>query len=188
MKLLPQKFYKRDTLTVAKELLGCIIVKEDFETGFVQAGKIVETEAYTQDDPSCHAYRGKTKRSITLFKDPGLSYVYFTYGMYHCINIVTEPFDTAGAVLIRALEPIENVDNTNGPGKLCREMNITREHNELKVFDKNSIIRVYQGTPPKPEDIVQTTRIGIKLAADYPWRFYDNSSKYVSKKVKMFKV
>ena len=67
MKLLPQKFYKRNTLRVAKELLGCILVKEDFETGLIQSGKIVETEAYTQNDPSCHAYRGKTKRSITLF-------------------------------------------------------------------------------------------------------------------------
>lgn len=184
MKIIPKKFYNRDTLTVAKELLGCILVKEDKDTGFVQAGKIVETEAYTQDDPSCHAYRGRTKRSITLYKEPGLSYVYFTYGMYHCLNIVTEPFDTAGAVLIRALEPLENLDNTNGPGKLCREMGITRDFNEIPVYDEKSVLRVYKGEKIDEENIVQTTRIGIKLAADYPWRFYLNDSKWVSKRAK----
>lgn len=181
-KILPQKFYNRDTPEVAKDLLGCVLLKKDPQTGFVQAGKIVETEAYTQDDPSCHAYRGKTKRSVTLFKDPGISYVYFTYGMYHCMNIVTEPYDTAGAVLIRALEPIENLDNTNGPGKLCREMSITREHNEIPVFDKNSPIIIVSGENIDKDNIVQTTRIGIRLAADYPWRFYIRDNKWVSKK------
>ena len=180
---LPQGFYNRDTLTIAKELLGCILVKR-IPDGFVQAGKIVETEAYTACDPACHAFKGRTKRSSTLFKEPGLSYVYFTYGMYHCMNVVTEPFDTAAAVLIRALEPVLNVDNTNGPGKLCRELNITREHNELPVYDKNSIITVWAGDSVSKENIVRTTRIGISYAKDYLWRFYIKDNKWVSKKIK----
>ena len=185
-KPLEQSFYTRNTLTVAKELLGCILVKKTKE-GSIQAGKIVETEAYTADDPACHAYKGRTKRSVTLFKDPGLTYVYFTYGMYHCMNIVTEPVDTAGAVLIRALEPLKNVDNTNGPGKLCREMLITREHNELPVYDEKSVITVYKGESIKDKNIIQTTRIGISTAVDYPWRFYVKDNKWVSKFAKKIK-
>lgn len=183
MKIIEKDFYIRNTLDAAKDLLGCIMVRKD-ENGLYQVGKIVETEAYTQNDPACHAYRGKTKRSSTLFKEGGLAYVYFTYGMYHCMNIVTEEEESAAAVLIRALEPLENVENTNGPGKLCREMHITRDLNELPVYDKNSQITVYYGEKTPEENIVQTTRIGIKVAQDYPWRFYDDSSKYVSKKIR----
>ena len=181
LKILPQEFYNRDTLDVAKDLLGCFLVKKEND-GCLKIGKIVETEAYKADDPACHAYRGKTKRSITLFKEPGIAYVYFTYGMHHCMNIVTEPFDTAGAVLIRALEPVENLDNTNGPAKLCREMNITRELNEVPMFTEDSVMFVCEGESGKENDIVHTTRIGIKLAADYPWRFYLKDNKWVSKK------
>lgn len=184
--IISQDFFNRDTLTVAKELLGCVLVKKN-EDGFFQAGRIVETEAYKENDPACHAYRGRTKRSVTLFDEPGLTYVYFTYGMYHCMNIVTEPFDTAGAVLIRALEPLENLDNTNGPGKLCREMFITREHNKLPVYDKDSLLTVYKGAKVKNKDIVQTTRIGLSSAQDYPWRFYIKDNKWVSKKAKSSK-
>ena len=181
LKILPQEFYNRDTLDVAKDLLGCLLVKKE-KDGHLKIGKIVETEAYKSDDPACHAYRGKTKRSITLFKEPGIAYVYFTYGMHHCMNIVTESFDTAGAVLIRALEPLENIDNTNGPAKLCREMNITRELNETPMFADDSEMFVSEGESSKESNIVQTTRIGIKLAVDYPWRFYLKGNKWVSKK------
>lgn len=181
MQILTQDFYNQNTLTVAKELLGCIFIKTN-KNGLLQIGKIVETEAYTQDDPSCHAYKGKTKRSITLFKEPGITYVYFTYGMHHCINLVTEPCGTAGAVLIRAIEPIQNIENTNGPAKLCKAMGITTEHNEIKVFEEKSQIKICKGEIIADKNIIQTTRIGIKLATEYPWRFYDKTSKYVSKK------
>lgn len=172
-------FYNRNTIKVAKDLLGCKLCREI--DGQILSGIIVETEAYTQDDPACHAFKGKTPRACTLFKNPGIAYVYFIYGMYHCFNVITEPEDTAGAVLIRALEPLGDLDNTNGPGKLCRELKITREHNELNLTSKESGLWIEKGIEIPKSKIHTTTRIGIKQAADYPWRFYIKDNKFVSK-------
>jgi DNA-3-methyladenine glycosylase len=97
---LNREFFERDTLVIAKDLLGAVLCRK--VDGIVKKGIIVETEAYTQEDPSCHAYR-RTKRSETMFKEAGLSYVYFTYGMHHCMNIVTESKERGCAVLIRAV-------------------------------------------------------------------------------------
>lgn len=181
-KILTKSFFKRDTLKVAKDLLGCELVKKSGDKIF--KGIIVETEAYKSNDPACHAYKGKTKRALTLFKEPGLSYVYMIYGMYYCINVVTEPFDTAGAVLIRALEPSlkERQCNTNGPGKLCKSLSINKSHNEIDLCDEESKIYIQKGNKILEENIIQTTRIGIKQAVDYPWRFYIKDNPYVSKK------
>lgn len=178
--LLDKSFFERDTLKVAKELLGNILVR--VHDGKIYKGMIVETEAYKQDDPACHAFKGKTKRALTLFKEPGLSYVYMIYGMYYCINVVTESFDTAGAVLIRALEPLCEIENTNGPGKLCKAFFIDKYHNEIDLCDSNSEIFIVKGKKIPNKKIVTTTRIGIKNAADYPWRFYLKDNTYVSKK------
>lgn len=180
LNLIKKEFFLRDTLTVAKELLGCVIVRND--NGLIQKGKIVETEAYTQEDPACHAYRGKTKRALTLYKEGGISYVYLIYGMYHCLNFVAREEDYGSAVLIRALEPIENVENTNGPGKLCREMKIDRSFNEINVCSDESPVYLLEGDKIPEKNIITTTRIGIKEAADYPWRFYIKDNKFVSKK------
>lgn len=179
MSVLTKDFYKRDTITVAKELLGCKLCRKDGNS--LLSGIIVETEAYTQNDPACHAYKGRTPRASTLFKEPGIAYVYFIYGMYHCVNVVTEPFDTAGAVLIRALQPIGLLHNTNGPGKLCRELKITKDLNEYDLTIYNSELWIEQGNKILEDNIVKTTRIGIKLAAEYPWRFYIKNNNYVSK-------
>lgn len=179
-KILKRDFYNRNTLEVAKDLLGCKLCRKI--NGEILSGIIVETEAYTQDDPACHAYRGKTPRAITLFKKPGLAYVYFIYGMYHCFNVTTEPEETAGAVLIRALEPVGAVCSTNGPGKLCRELKISRELNEVDLTHENSPLWVEEGVNVPKKDIHTTTRIGIKQAAEYPWRFYVKDNKFVSKK------
>lgn len=178
--VLNKNFFERNTLDAAKELLGCVMVRQ--LGNVIKKGMIVETEAYTQDDPACHAYKGKTKRASVLFKEPGISYVYFIYGMYHCVNVVTEKYDTAGAILIRALEPLLNLENTNGPGKLCREMEITKEHNEINLCDKDSPIYIIKGKHIPHSQIIQTERIGIKQAAEYPWRFYIKDNPYVSKK------
>lgn len=180
MSKLKQDFYNRNTLEVAKDLLGCKLCREI--NGQILSGIIVETEAYTQNDPACHAYRGKTPRAITLFKRPGIAYVYFTYGMHHCFNVVTEPQEIAGAVLIRALDPIDPLCNTNGPAKLCREMNITREQNETDLTCNMSCIWIEEGIKIPKNKIHTTTRIGIKQAADYPWRFYIKDNAFVSKK------
>lgn len=178
--VLDKSFFERDTLKVAKELLGCTLIKKCGDK--ILKGMIIETEAYTQSDPACHAFKGKTKRALTLFKEPGLSYVYMIYGMYYCINVVTEPFDTAGAVLIRALEPLCEVENTNGPGKLCKAFSIDTSHNEIDLCNESSQIFIVKGEKISSKNIVTTTRIGIKNAADYPWRFYVKDSPYVSKK------
>ncbi|MFH0702495.1 MAG: DNA-3-methyladenine glycosylase [bacterium] len=175
-------FYNRNTLEVAKDLLGCKLSRRI--NGEILSGIIVETEAYTQNDPACHAYRGKTPRSVTLFKQPGIAYVYFIYGMYHCFNVVTEPENTAGAVLIRALEPIYPVKNTNGPGKLCRELNITKKLNEIDLTDYNSDLWIEKHLSIQNQEIVSATRIGIKQASDFPWRFYIKNNPFVSRKLR----
>jgi DNA-3-methyladenine glycosylase len=174
-------FYIRDTLTVAKELLGMTLCRR-LEKSKILRGKIVETEAYTQVEPSCHAYRGITKRNATMFKQGGIAYVYFTYGMYYCLNIITEEENFASGVLIRAIEPLSDFSNTNGPSKLCRELNITTELNETNICTNKSPLWIEQAEKIEPENIVTTTRIGIKLAANLPWRFYIKDNKFVSKK------
>lgn len=178
-KVISKEFCSRDTLIVAKELLGCIL-NHKLPDGRILSGIIVETEAYKEDDPACHAYKGKTPRAATLFKEPALSYVYLIYGMYHCFNVVTEPYDTAGAVLVRALEPIEPLKHTHGPGRLCKSMFITKEHNEIELTNANNQIWITKGNKVPDSKIVKTTRIGIKLAQEYPWRFYIKGNKHVS--------
>lgn len=186
-KVINKKFYSRNTLETARSLLGMILCRR-LENGEVIKGKIVETEAYTQDEPSCHAYKGITKRSETMFRAPGIAYVYFTYGMYHCLNIITEKEGFGAGVLIRAIEPLSDINqlspkilNTNGPAKLCRTLNITRKLNSINVCSKKSPIWLEYGNEIKDSDIIQTTRIGIKQAADLPWRFYIKDNKFVSK-------
>ncbi len=162
-------------MTVARELVGCSLVN----TGLGQAFEIVETEAYTQDDPACHAYGRSSGRAATLYKAPGLAYVYLIYGMYHCLNVVTEAQGQAGAVLIRALAGTETY-KTHGPGRLTKALGINASHNEIDLTNPSSSLYLsgYRGQPPGP--IVQTTRIGITKATDYPWRFYLANSPWVS--------
>src|SRR5687767_2045780 len=137
--VLPRSFYEQETITVAKQLLGKVLVHKSF--GGVTAGKIVETEAYLeQDDPANHAARGQTVRNAAMFGPPGYSYIYLIYGMYSCFNVVTGAEGVGEAVLIRALEPLEGIDVMqqrrsiqdvhklcNGPGKLVIAMGITKE-------------------------------------------------------------
>jgi len=179
MAILPKNFYGQDTIIAAQNLLGCRLCRKIGRN--VLSGIIVETEAYTQDDPACHAFNGCTTRSATLFKQPGIAYVYLIYGMYYCLNFVTEKEGTAGAVLIRALEPEPPLLNTNGPGKLCRELGIDKTLNEIDVTTTKSGLWVENGVNVPDENIVRTTRIGIKKAADYPWRFYIRDNAFVSK-------
>ncbi len=201
--MLPQAFFNRDTVTVARELLGKYLVRR--EGDLVLAGRITETEAYIgRMDKACHAYNyRRTARTETLFAPPGTAYVYLIYGMYCCLNLVTELEGEPAAVLIRGLEPrmgmeqmaqnryarpAETLTKTqrrnflNGPGKLCKAMNITRACNglpwgspELAVYDG-----LPEGFPVPPEDakpleIHVGTRIGVDYAgedAKLPWRFW----------------
>lgn len=154
MKQLTRRFFERDSVEVAPELLNKVLV-----VGNV-AARITEVEAYTQDDPASHCYRGQTKRNEVMFGPPGRLYVYFVYGMHHCVNIVTGGEGDGQAVLLRAVI-CDAVDpkSTNGPAKLCRHLGIDLSMNgaPAMIFD--------DGTPP-PSDPRLTTRIGITKAVD----------------------
>jgi DNA-3-methyladenine glycosylase len=163
---LPASFFARPTLEVARALLGQTLVRRTAE-GSLLLHQIVEVEAYTQDDPACHAFRGPTKRAAILFGPPGYAYVYFIYGMYHCLNAVTEQDGVAGAVLIRGVQG----DKLNGPGKLCRQLDIDLSHNGVALFDSSSPIYLAPGQSPAEREILTTPRIGISKAQDRLWRY-----------------
>ncbi|MDR1890865.1 MAG: DNA-3-methyladenine glycosylase [Puniceicoccales bacterium] len=178
MTILPRDFYARDTLVVARELLGQVLCRSIGDV--VLRGRIVETEAYTQEDPASHAFRGCTPRTKAMFQQPGTVYVYFIYGMYHCLNIVTDSENYGSAVLVRALEGLGGLSGTSGPGKLCRAMAIDLDCNGQDLTNRNGNIWVEYSTPILPKNVVQTTRVGIRRATNYPWRFYVRNNRFVS--------
>src|SRR6516225_10461982 len=140
MQKLRRSFYDRDTIIVARELLGKLLVHVD--QGVKRIGKIVEVEAYLgPHDLAAHSSRGLTERTKIMFGPPGHAYVYLIYGMYHCMNVVTEREGHASAVLLRALEPVENLDGrTSGPGLLCRAMHVDRRLNGHDLLSDNFFI------------------------------------------------
>ncbi len=176
--------------TVAPRLLGCTLAQH--LAGREVSGMIVETEAYSQDDVASHGYRGETPRTKVMFGPPGFLYVYFTYGMHYCCNVVTGRAGHGSAVLIRALEPLTGENEmsanrrglsgsalTNGPAKLCQALQIDKQLNghDLRAEPLCLLIQ-----PPIAQDqIVQTMRIGISQGQDAPWRFYIKGNPYVSK-------
>ncbi|MBI3590108.1 MAG: DNA-3-methyladenine glycosylase [Candidatus Melainabacteria bacterium] len=184
-KPLKRSFFERNTLEVAPELLGKnIILRQSRKKE--RRGIIVEVEAYTNDDPACHAARGKTLRNEVMFGPGGFSYVYFIYGMYHCLNFVTEEEGIPGAVLIRALEiPDEDPRIASGPGKLCKHLKITKNHNKLDCCNEDSSLIVTNNNSNKKHcfPITQTQRIGISQASHYPWRWYIKDNPSVSKTI-----
>lgn len=181
---LSAEFFGQDTVQVAQRLLGHLLVVRMPDREMPQVLRIVETEAYTQDDPACHGYGRTTGRAAILYRQPGLAYVYFIYGMYYCLNVTTEPEGRAGAVLFRALEPINTPKpdlKTHGPGRLTRALGITRDqHNAVDMTDSKSLLYLAEGEPFPEEEIVQTTRIGIRKGADLPWRFLVRDNPWVS--------
>ncbi len=196
--ILSPAFYERDTVTVARDLPGCLLVHRE-EAGTTM-GWIVEVEAYLRDDPAAHSYRGETPRNRAMFGPAGHAYVYRIYGLHTCVNIVTGQEGVGEAVLIRALEPAAGIDLmrarrgtddllalASGPGKLTSALGITMDLNgtslsdgPLQVWSPDSL----PGRRPEgsPGEIVQTTRIGITKAADLPLRFYLKGSRYVSRR------
>lgn len=187
---LPREFYLRDTIEAARSILGKVIVRRTPE-GII-AGRIVEAEAYTSNDPSCHACKAMTKRNAQMFGPPGHAYVYFTYGMYFCLNAVTGPEGVGEAVLIRAAEPLDGIELmernrgtdvltnlASGPGKLCQAFGLDRLQNGLDLTGSDLTI-VDDGF--LPGEIVTATRIGIRLATDRPWRFYLKGNPHVSRR------
>ena len=177
---LKREFFARNCKTVAKELLGKILVHK--VDGKTLKGKVVETEAYFgPEDPASHASTRKiTKRNIVMYSQPGTAYVYFTYGIYDMLNVVTEKIGKAGAVLIRALEPLDDLRlRTNGPGLLTKAFHITRKHNSLDMCSSENF---YFEDNNEKFDIVNTTRIGIIEGAEMKLRFYIKNNPFVSRK------
>jgi DNA-3-methyladenine glycosylase len=193
LKKLPHSFYLRPTLQVAKDLLGKFIIRR--YRGKELIGKIVEVEAYRGSiDPASHAYRGKTKRNEVMFGEGGHLYVYFTYGMHFCANVVTRGEGVAEAVLIRGVEPLEGIevmqklrrrhislrDLTNGPAKFCQAFGIEGKENGTNLLG-NEIFLAYNDEIPSSR-IAATTRIGIQAATDKRWRFFIKCNDWVSRK------
>ena len=168
---LPQAFFSRPTLVVARSLLGKYVVRKKANT--MLAAKIIEVEAYVGTaDKACHASRGRTPRTDVLFGPPGVSYVYLIYGMYHCLNVVTERSEFPAAVLIRAVE-IEGA-LVDGPGRLCRALEIDRSLNRLDLTIARHLWFEDRGYQIRRRDIGRYPRIGVDYAGTWakkPWRF-----------------
>lgn len=179
----PRSFYNHPTLTVARELLGAHLVHQ-LNDHQQLIGKIVETEAYIgEDDPACHAARGRTNRTEIMYGRPGYAYIYFIYGMYYCLNAVTEREGFPAAVLIRAVEPLEGIEQmrrfrhkagrhqlSNGPGKLCQAFGLDKSLNGADLC--GSKLYIAPGIPPEADEIAASPRIGIRAGKEHPWRFY----------------
>lgn len=182
MRKLPRSFYDRDTIIVARELLGKLLVHRS--PGVERTGKIVEVEAYLgPHDLAAHSAKGRTERTKTMFGPPGHAYVYFIYGMYHCMNVVTEREGHASAVLLRAIEPVKNVEGrTCGPGLLCRAMEIDRRLNAHDLLSDDFFIAAPEET--EPFAIIKRPRIGVDYAKHWAkrhLRFYIKGNPFVSR-------
>lgn len=187
-------WFARSATAVAPDLVGCTLVRR-FAEGEIQRGRIVEVEAYGPEDPACHGYRKQTSRNAAMFGPGGYSYVYFIYGIYHCLNVVTDQVGIASAVLIRALE-MENIvlpaskatqRLAAGPGKLCRHLDIDRTLNQIPLeLDQPLWLEprsqeFQTALEHQRQELVQTTRIGLSQGTELPWRWYLKGSGAISK-------
>ena len=196
MKKLPRSFYLRPTVRVAKDLLGKYIVRT--HRGAKLIGKIVEAEAYCTGDPAAHSFRGKTKRNAVMFGGAGHLYVYFTYGMHWCANVVTQREGIGEAVLIRAVEPIAGLETmmnnrplkkrtnppapllTNGPAKFCQAFGITGKENGTDLLGNDVYILTGEKIPRSK--IGTSSRIGVTNGSEQQWRFFVKGNPWVSRK------
>lgn len=193
---LPREFYARDTLTVARDLLGKHLVRLD--NGVRLAGRITEVEAYiSEDDRASHASPGPTARNAPMYGPPGYTYIYLIYGIHHCLNVVTERPGFPAAILIRALEPLEGLaiiqqrrgpqhPSTNltcGPGRLCAALNIDRSLNACDLCAPDALLWIEDAAPLPEAQVARSPRIGVRgdqAALDARWRFYIRDSAWVS--------
>ena len=189
-----RSFYSRPALDVASDLIGKVLVRRLGRRNL--SGRIVETEAYVgPHDLACHASKGHTPRTSVMFGPPGFAYVYMIYGFYFCLNVVTEPLGYPAAVLIRAVDPLENVDLmrelrnnperennvASGPGKLCMAMSIDRQLNGADLLGTTIWIEDRNTDP----GLIRTSpRVGVDYAGEYkdkPWRFFVDGNAHVSR-------
>jgi DNA-3-methyladenine glycosylase len=189
---LPRSFFTRPSPEVGPDLLGRILVRR-LGDGALLTARIVEAEAYQEDDPASHSYRGRTSRTEVMFGPPGHAYVYFTYGMHHCINVVTGSTGEGSAVLLRAAEPLEGLEEmarcrgTNdpralcsGPGRLCQALAIDRAENGVDLV-RGRELWLLEGTPAPPSSISVGPRVGITSGIERPWRFSVRGDRFVSR-------
>jgi DNA-3-methyladenine glycosylase len=197
-KKLNRNFYKRELISVARDLLGKILVKVNGKT--ILSGKIVEVEAYHGDfDKAAHSYGGVTKRTEIMFEEGGYLYVYFTYGAHHCCNVVTGKKGEGTAVLIRSIEPSIGIERmirnrfgrklrneneifnlTSGPGKVCQALGINRTHSGIDLTGRK--IFILDGEKINGKQIGVSRRIGITKSVNLPWRFFIMNNPYLSRK------
>ena len=184
-KLLFQKnFFYRHSKLVAPDLIGCYLIRENNEKNQIK-GTIVETEAYSQEEEACHGYNKKTRSNKYLFGEPGTFYVYKSYGIHHCLNIVTDKENFASGVLIRAVFiPHKNERLAAGPGLVTKTFSIDTSFNSLEVLNNKSLWISQKDSTIDKKDIIQTTRIGISKSKNIKWRWYLKNSRSVSKRVK----
>ena len=186
---LPRTFFDRPSEEVAPDLLGRILIHDPV------AIRITEVEAYAGEaDPASHAYRGRSRRNAVMYGPPGHAYVYFTYGMHFCVNLVCLGEGTASAVLLRAGQVVDGIeaargraragapvrDLARGPARLTRALGLTREHDGLDVCAPAGPLRILEGTPADPALIRTGPRTGVSSAKDVPWRFYLDAEPTVS--------
>jgi DNA-3-methyladenine glycosylase len=188
---LPRSFFARPSTDVAPELLGAALVRA-LPDGTRLAARLVEVEAYGPDDPASHAFRGPTPRNAVMFGPPGRLYVYFTYGMHFCANVVTGREGEGSAVLLRAAEPLEGLDAMaarrgvdaprllcSGPGRLAQALGIARRENGADLV-RGTAVQLRAGTPVPVRRIARTTRVGVRVGVEPAWRFLERGSPFVS--------
>lgn len=200
MKPLPSTYFERPTLDVARDMLGTVLVRHD-PSGPTMVGRVVETEAYTQDDPAFHGWglldpdTGELRhegRAADLFRGPGTAYVYLIYGSHWLLNVVTEPEGVGGAVLVRAVEPVEGlrhmrnnrpgrsgVELTNGPGKLTEAFGIDGDQHGTDLTGPPVFFA--EDAPVPDEQVSTTSRIGLSKGIEHQWRFIIEGNRFVSK-------
>jgi DNA-3-methyladenine glycosylase len=189
---LPRSFFARPSTEVAPDLLGRVLVRTLSDGGRL-AARLVEVEAYEQGDPASHSYRGRpTARTEVMFGPPGRLYVYFTYGQHFCSNVVTGTDGIGSAVLLRAAEPLEGlevmeanrrVDDVrllcSGPARLTQAFGIARADNGTDLV-RDPSLNLLSGTAPGPRTIATSTRVGVNVGGERPWRFFERGSAFVS--------
>ena len=196
----PWRALDRDELAAAapeaaRRLLGCLLVRTEAD-GSATVARIVETEAYHQDDPASHSHRGRTPRTAPMFADPGTAYVYRSYGVHWCLNVAVEPEGVGAAVLVRAAALLtghahvrprrpaarRDRDLLRGPGRLTAALDVdARRHDGGDLLEEVAGLRLVEdGWRPEPERIVTSPRVGVRLAADLPWRFHLDDEPAVS--------
>ena len=177
-------FFNRHSKLVAPDLIGCYLIRNRIDKGLVK-GMIVETEAYSQEEEACHGYNKKSPSNKVLFGEPGNFYIYKSYGIHHCLNVVTDKDNFASGVLIRAVY----ISNKNeriaaGPGLVTKAFEIDNKFNSLNVLD-NKFLWISKGDSYlAKKDLIQTTRIGISKAKNIKWRWYLKRSRSISKREK----